>query len=139
MPVLQPRENWDKTGRWQSFDVLFKLKGAGDKDYVLGPTHEEVIAPLAKKIIFSYKDLPYSIFQIQTKFRNELRAKSGILRTREFLMKDLYSFHSNQEDLDAYFSKAAKAYKNIFKTLGLGRQTYETLASGGSFSKYSFD
>jgi len=119
--------------------VLFRLKGAGDKEYALGPTHEEVIAPLAKKIILSYKDLPYSIFQIQTKFRNELRAKSGILRTREFLMKDLYSFHSNQEDLDAYFSKVAKAYKNIFKTLGLSRQTYEALASGGSFSKYSFE
>src|SRR3989338_8546254 len=93
MPVLQPKENWQKTGRWEGLDILFKVKGSGDKEYALGPTHEEVVSPLAKKIIFSYRDLPLSVFQIQTKFRDELRAKSGILRTREFLMKDLYSFH----------------------------------------------
>lgn len=139
MPVLHPRENWEKTGRWQSFDVLFRLKGAGDKDYALGPTHEEVIAPLAKKIILSYKNLPYSIFQIQTKFRNELRAKSGILRTREFLMKDLYSFHESQEDLDKYYDKMIKVYFNIFKELGINKDTFLTLASGGSFSKYSHE
>ncbi len=137
MPVLHPKENWEKTGRWSTLDILFKLKGAGDREFALGPTHEEVIAPLAKKIILSYKDLPYSIFQIQTKFRNELRAKSGILRTREFLMKDLYSFHATQEDLDGYYEKLIKTYVNIFKELGLGKLTYRTLASGGSFSKYS--
>ncbi|MBI1866594.1 MAG: proline--tRNA ligase, partial [Candidatus Staskawiczbacteria bacterium] len=79
MPVLQPKENWQKTGRWDSLDILFKLKGSGDKEYAMGPTHEEVVSPLAKKNIFSYKDLPISLFQIQTKFRDELRAKSGIL------------------------------------------------------------
>ena len=137
MPVLQPKENWLKTGRWQNLDILFKVKGSGDKEYALGPTHEEVVSPLAKKIVFSYKDLPVSVFQIQTKFRDELRAKSGLLRTREFLMKDLYSFHATQEDLDKYYDKLAKVYLNIFKECGIGEKTYQTLASGGSFSKYS--
>jgi len=142
MPVLQPKENWQKTGRWESLDVLFKIKGNGDKEYALGPTHEEVVSPLAKKNIFSYKDLPIALFQIQTKFRDELRAKSGILRTREFLMKDLYSFHSTQEDLDKYYEKMLKVYFNIFKECGVYKggknpMTYRTLSSGGSFSKYS--
>lgn len=137
MPALNPKENWQKTGRWDSLDILFKLKGAGDREYALAPTHEEVISPLAKKIIFSYKDLPLYVFHIQDKFRNELRAKSGILRTREFMMKDLYSFHATQEDLDKYYEKAAKSYLKIFKECGIGELTYRTLASGGSFSKYS--
>ncbi|MBI3337545.1 MAG: hypothetical protein HY005_02920 [Candidatus Staskawiczbacteria bacterium] len=137
MPVLQPKENWQKTGRWDSLDILFKLKGSGDKEYAMGPTHEEVVSPLAKKNIFSYKDLPISLFQIQTKFRDELRAKSGILRTREFLMKDLYSFHTTQEDLNKYYEKLTKVYSDIFKKCGIGKVTYQTLASGGSFSKYS--
>lgn len=139
MPVLQPKENWLKTGRWNSLDILFKVKGSGDKEYALGATHEEVVSPLAKKIILSYKDLPFSIFQIQTKFRDELRAKSGILRTREFLMKDLYSFHATQEDLDKYYDKIIKVYFNIFKELGIKNKTYLTLASGGTFSKYSHE
>lgn len=137
MPVLQPKDNWVKTGRWDTLDVLFKIKGSGDKEYALGPTHEEIVSPLAKKMVFSYRDLPFSVFQIQTKFRDELRAKSGILRTREFLMKDLYSFHATQADLDEYYEKVAKSYVGIFKELGLNRITYRTLASGGSFSKYS--
>jgi len=137
LPVLQPKENWVKTGRWDSLDILFKVKGGGDKEYALGPTHEEVVSPLAKKFVFSYKDLPFSVFQIQTKFRDELRAKSGILRTREFLMKDLYSFHATQADLDAYYQKASKTYEKLFKEIGIGKLTYRTLSSGGSFSKYS--
>lgn len=137
MPALNSKENWSKTGRWDGVDVLFKLKGSGDKEYGLGFSHEEAVAPLAKKVIFSYRDLPMSVFQIQNKFRDELRAKSGILRTREFMMKDLYSFHANQEDLDAYYEVAAKAYGKIFKEAGIGEVTYRTLASGGSFSKYS--
>src|SRR3989344_6519942 len=119
MPVLQPKENWQKTGRWESLDILFKIKGNSNKEYALGPTHEEVVSPLAKKNIFSYKDLPVSLFQIQTKFRDELRVKSGILRTKEFLMKDLYSFHANQEDLDKYYEKMIKVYFNIFKECGI--------------------
>ncbi len=137
MPALNPKENWEKTDRWNTLDVLFKLKGAGEKDYALAPTHEEVVSPLAKKIILSYKDLPMAVFHIQNKFRNELRAKSGILRTREFMMKDLYSFHASQEDLDKYYDKLVKVYLNIFKQCGIGKTTYRTLASGGSFAKYS--
>ncbi len=137
MPALNPKENWQKTGRWESLDILFKVKGAGDKEYALAPTHEEVVAPLAKKIILSYKDLPFYVFHIQNKFRNELRAKSGILRTREFMMKDLYSFNATQEGLDKYYEKTIKAYLNIFKECGIGKITYRTLASGGSFTKYS--
>jgi len=139
MPVLQPKENWLKTARWNSLDVLFKVNGSGDKEYALGPTHEEVVSPLAQKNILSYRDLPFSLFQIQTKFRDELRAKSGILRTREFLMKDMYSFHTSQEDLDKYYDKITKVYFNIFKELGIGKKTYLTFASGGSFSKYSHE
>lgn len=142
MPVLHPKENWLKTGRWQDLDILFKIKGAGDKEYALGPTHEEVVVPLAKKIIFSYRDLPLYVFQIQTKFRDELRVKSGILRTKEFLMKDLYSFHSTEKDLDDYYKKATKSYLKIIDNCGIykkgkGQLTYQTLSSGGSFSKYS--
>ncbi len=137
MPSLNPKENWQKTNRWDTVDVLFKLKGSGDKDYALALSHEEVVAPLAKKMVFSYRDLPLYVFQIQNKFRDELRAKSGILRTREFFMKDLYSFHANQADLDVYYEKLAKAYGKIFKECGIGKITYQTLASGGSFSKYS--
>lgn len=137
MPVLQPRENWMKTGRWESLEILFKLKGRGEKEYALGPTHEEILAPLAKKVVFSYRDLPLAIFQIQTKFRDELRAKSGILRTREFLMKDLYSFHANEKDLQIYYEKMAQSYEKVFEECGIGKLVYRTLASGGSFSKYS--
>lgn len=139
MPALTPKENWQKTGRWDTFDALFKLKGSNEKEYALAATHEEIVSPLAKKNIYSHKDLPISIFQIQTKFRNELRAKSGILRTREFIMKDLYSFHASQEDLDSYYEKVTKAYVRIFKRCGIGKETYLTLATGGSFSKYSHE
>ncbi len=137
LPVLQPKENWIKTNRWDTLDILFKVKSSGDKEYAMGPTHEEIITPLAKKMVFSYRDLPFSVFQIQTKFRDELRAKSGILRTREFLMKDLYSFHSTQADFEVYYEKLAKVYANIYKEFGIGKITYRTMASGGSFSKYS--
>jgi len=139
MPAMHPKENWAKTGRWETLDILFKLKGTGDKDYALGSTHEEIVAPLAKKIILSYKDLPFALFQIQTKFRNEARAKSGLLRGREFSMKDLYSFHASQEDLDDYYQQATRAYFRIFERCGLGEKTYLTAASGGSFSKYSHE
>ena len=131
LPVLHPKENWVKTNRINTLqDILFRLKGNGEKEYILGPTHEEVITPLAKKVVFSYKDLPLYVFQIQDKFRDELRAKSGILRTREFLMKDLYSFHATKDDLNVYYEKAAKIYNAIFKECGIGKITYQTLASG---------
>jgi len=139
MPALAPKENWEASGRYESLDILFKTIGSDEREYVLNPTHEEVVTPLASKFIFSYRELPFAVFQIQTKFRNEKRAKAGLLRGREFLMKDLYSFHVDQADLDAYYDRAIQAYKNIFARLGLGDKTYLTYASGGSFSKYSHE
>ncbi|MDD5528335.1 MAG: His/Gly/Thr/Pro-type tRNA ligase C-terminal domain-containing protein [Patescibacteria group bacterium] len=139
MPVLIPKENWAKTGRWETLDVLFKLKGEDEKEYALGATHEEVITPLCRKFLFSYRDLPIMPYQIQIKFRNELRAKAGIMRGREFLMKDMYSFHADQADLDRFYEVAKQAYFKIFERLGLGGITYLTYASGSSFSKYSHE
>ncbi|MBU3965429.1 hypothetical protein KKG29_01795 [Patescibacteria group bacterium] len=139
MPALHPKENWQKTGRWESFDALFKLKGGDKKEYALGATHEEILVPLAKKHISSYKDLPRYIYQIQTKFRDEVRAKSGLLRGRQFLMKDLYSFHADEKDLNSYYEKIKDAYWKIFERAGIKDKTYLTLASGGTFSKYSHE
>lgn len=139
MPALHPRENWDQTGRWDKVDILYKLKGAGDRDLCLGPTHEEVVTPLIGRFIQSYRDLPKSVYQIQTKFRNEARAKSGLLRGREFRMKDLYSFHSTQEDLDTYYERVLQAYHKVYKRCGLGEITLLTYASGGIFSKFSHE
>jgi len=89
LPTLAPKENWQKTGRWESLDILFKIAASDKKEYALNPTHEEVVTPLAGKFINSYRELPFAVFQIQTKFRNEKRAKAGLLRGREFTMKDL--------------------------------------------------
>jgi len=139
LPALHPREIWDQTGRWDKVDVLFRFKGAGDRDLCLGPTHEEVVTPLIGSFIRSYRDLPTAVYQIQTKFRNEARAKSGLLRGREFRMKDMYSFHETQEDLDAFYEKTIGAYNNVFKRCGLGEKTVLTYASGGIFSKYSHE
>ncbi|MEK7553167.1 MAG: aminoacyl--tRNA ligase-related protein, partial [Patescibacteria group bacterium] len=133
MSALQPKENWIKTGRWDSMDDLYKIKDVSKREFALGPTHEEIIFPLLKNTIFSYKDLPVYIYQIQNKFRMELRAKAGLLRGREFLMKDFYSFHTDEKDRDDYYDFMAKAYKNIFNILGIGDKTYYTLASGGTF------
>lgn len=132
--VLMPKELWEKTGRWESFgDTLFKLKDRSGKDYVLGPTHEEIVGELVRKIIRTYKDLPMAIFQIQDKFRDEARPKAGLLRVKEFMMKDLYSFHQNRKDLDAYYEEVKKAYLRIFNRCGL--KVYVVEASGGSFTK----
>jgi prolyl-tRNA synthetase len=139
MPTLQPKENWEKTGRWSTMDDLYKVKDASGKEMALGPTHEEVIVPLMTKFVSSYKDLPFAAYQFQNKFRMELRAKSGILRGREFLMKDLYSFHLDEKDLDEYYEKSKTAYFKIFERAGLKEKTYLTFASGGSFSKYSHE
>lgn len=140
MPALQPKSNWETTGRWNTLDSLIKFSTFYTKnEYALGPTHEEIVSPLAKKFIFSYKDLPTAVFQIQTKFRDEKRAKSGLLRGREFSMKDLYSFHVDEKDLDDYYEKAKSAYEKIFKKAGIGNFTYLTFASGGTFSKHSHE
>jgi len=139
MPAMQPKENWLATGRWDTLDVLYKVKDSEGREVALGPTHEEVIVPLAKQFISSYKDLPFAAYQFQDKFRMEKRAKSGILRGREFKMKDLYSFHANEDDLKMYYDIIKKAYTEIFKRVGIGHKTYLTYASGGSFSKYSHE
>ena len=140
MPALQPADGWQQTGRWDTMaDILFKLKGAGERDLTLGPTHEEIVTPLIGAFVNSYRDLPVSVFQIQTKFRNEPRAKSGLLRGREFRMKDMYSFHASEADLDAYYKTAQQAYEKVFRRCGLGDITYLTYASGGAFSKYSHE
>ena len=119
--------------------MLYKLKGAGDSDLALGPTHEEVVTPLITSYIASYRDLPAQVYQIQTKYRNEKRAKSGLLRGREFRMKDMYSFHESQESLDEFYKLATDAYHRIYQRCGLGEITLLTYASGGSFSKYSHE
>ena len=139
MPVLHPKENWEATGRWDTMDCLFKIKGSGGADMALGPTHEEIVTPLVQAYILSYHDLPRAVYQIQTKFRNEARSKSGLLRGREFLMKDMYSFHSDEADLDQYYAKVEKAYEKIWNRLGLGDKTLKTYASGGAFSKFSHE
>ncbi len=138
MSALQPKEAWLTTGRWDTVDVLFKVPSQTGKEYALGCSHEEMVTPLVQANVHSYKDLPVSVYQIQTKFRDELRAKSGVLRGREFLMKDMYSFHRTQEDLDAYYARVIEAYGRVFERCGLAVKIVE--ASGGMFSdKYSHE
>ncbi|MDA1169274.1 MAG: His/Gly/Thr/Pro-type tRNA ligase C-terminal domain-containing protein [bacterium] len=140
MPALSPTELWETTGR-TGIDVLFEARGANDASrkrndgqYILNSTHEELITPLAQKNRQSYKDFPFAVYQIQTKFRNEERAKSGLMRGREFRMKDMYSFHTSEEDLLAFYETAKQAYMNIFSRLGIGEDTKITKASGGDFT-----
>ncbi|MFA5791836.1 MAG: aminoacyl--tRNA ligase-related protein [Candidatus Paceibacterota bacterium] len=139
MSTFQPKENWEKTGRWNAMDDLYKVSDSSNREVALGPTHEEIVVPILKNYINSYKDFPVSIYQIQNKFRMELRAKSGMLRGREFVMKDMYSFHTNQEDFEKFYEKMKDVYKTIFKRVGIGHLTYITFASGGTFSKYSHE
>jgi len=133
MPALVEKKYMEPTGRW-NLDVGFFAKGLNDKEanYVLGWSHEEVLTSIASKYVSSYKDLPFSAYQIQTKFRNEPRAKSGLLRGREFMMKDLYSFHTTDEDMENYYQKARVAYSNVFERCGL--KSLYTLAGGGVFT-----
>lgn len=134
MPALHPRSLWDATGRWEKMEkIMYQFKDHSGKEVGLGPTHEEVIASVAKAVIESYTDLPLSVYQIQTKFRDEARAKSGLLRGREFTMKDLYSFHTDTASLDIFYNDVKKAYLNIFSRCGL--RSFVTEASGGDFSK----
>ena len=140
MPSLQPKENWEKTGRWDTVDSLFRFTSHYSKiDFALGPTHEEVVSPLVKKFNLSHKDLPVYLFQFQNKFRDEKRAKSGILRAREFVMKDFYSFHKDEKDMENYYESMKERYKSVFDRCGIGEKTYMTFASGSSFSKYSHE
>lgn len=137
MPALHPKELWEKTGRWDSFDALFRLKSRGESEYALGPTHEEVLYSLLTHYVASWRDLPVKVYQMQTKFRDEPRAKSGLLRGREFRMKDLYSFHANAEERDAYYEKVKEAYRRIFARLGL--DAVQARAGGGTFSDVSLE
>jgi prolyl-tRNA synthetase len=135
---LQNPELWKKTDRWEQ-DVWFKTALNVGGELGLGWTQEEAITHMVSQHVSSYRDLPFAAYQIQTKFRNEERAKSGIMRGREFLMKDLYSFHTDQKDLDAFYERATEAYQNVFNRAGIGDKTFITFASGGAFSKYSHE
>ena len=141
LTALQQKDAWEASGRW-SDDVMvvwFKTKLANGSELGLAPTHEEPLTKLMKSFISSYKDLPVYPYQFQIKFRNELRSKSGLMRGREFWMKDLYSFSRTQEEHDAFYEKISEAYDRVYARLGLGEITYKTFASGGSFAKYSHE
>jgi len=138
LPALHPKEIWEKTDRWK-YPEMFKLKDRREKEYSLGWTHEEIISFVLSKFVHSVKDLPVAVFQIQTKFRDELRSKGGLLRTKEFIMKDLYSFHETDEDLDRYYEIVKEAYFKIFERCQIKEKTFLCLASGGAFSEYSHE
>jgi len=136
MTTLQDPEIWKKTGRWNDsvVDNWFKTKLVNGNDLGIANTHEEPMTAMLREFVSSYKDLPLYTYQFQTKFRNELRAKSGIMRVREFLMKDLYSFSKTEEEFKEFYEKCAEAYMKIFERVGLGDKTYRTVAAGGSFT-----
>lgn len=141
MSTLQRKELWQETGRWSDevVDVWFKSQLQDGTDIGFGWTHEEPIVDMLRGVIKSYKDLPLSVYQFQNKLRNELRAKSGIMRGREFIMKDMYSLHATKEDLDAYYQSVIAAYGRCYEQLGIGDDTYVTFASGGAFTKFSHE
>ena len=141
MSTLQCKETWQETGRWSDdlVDVWFKSHLQDGTEVGFGWTHEEPIVDLLRNYLKSYKDLPISVYQFQNKLRNELRAKSGIMRGREFVMKDMYSVHASKEDLDKYYNAAIEAYKRCYNRFGIGDETYVTFASGGAFTKFSHE
>lgn len=141
MSALQRKELWLETGRWsdEKVDVWFKSQLQDGTEVGFGWTHEEPIIEMLRGYLKSYKDLPISVYQFQTKLRNELRAKSGIMRGREFVMKDMYSVHATAEQLDDYYNKTIEAYKRCYDRMGIGEDTYVTFASGGAFTKFSHE
>jgi prolyl-tRNA synthetase len=141
MTNLQRRDTWEVTGRWsdEAVDVWFKTKLQDGVELGLAWSHEEAIMEMMEQFVASYKDLPVSVYQFQTKLRNELRAKSGIMRGREFVMKDMYSLHASKEDMDQYYDRVIEAYKKIYDRLGIGAETFVTFASGGAFTKFSHE
>ncbi len=141
MTALQDKKLWETTNRWDDavVDNWFKTKLKNTAEVGLGFTHEEPLTSIMTEYVDSYRDLPIYTYQFQTKFRNETRAKSGIMRGREFLMKDLYSFSRDEKEHNEFYEKAKEAYSHIFNEVGLGDRTYMTFASGGSFSKYSHE
>lgn len=141
MTNLQRKDTWEGTGRWsdEAVDVWFKTKLQDGTELGLAWSHEEAIMEMMQQHVESYKDLPISVYQFQTKLRNELRAKSGIMRGREFVMKDMYSLHATEEDMDQYYNQVIAAYQKIYHRLGIGDETYVTFASGGAFTKFSHE
>ncbi len=141
MSALQRPDTWQATGRWDDdvVDVWFKSELKDKSPVGFAWSHEEAIVEMMKQHITSYKDLPQSVYQFQTKFRNELRSKSGIMRGREFVMKDMYSVHTTEHDMDVYYDKVIEAYKRVFDRLGIGDKTFVTFASGGAFTKFSHE
>jgi prolyl-tRNA synthetase len=141
MTNLQSKALWEKTTRWDEsiVDVWFKTKLQDKTEVGLAWSHEEPILEMMQQYVSSYKDLPTSVYQFQTKLRNELRAKSGIMRGREFVMNDMYSLHANADDLDEYYEKVKQAYLRIYERLGIGEETFVTFASGGAFTKFSHE
>lgn len=141
MSSLQKRETWEETGRWDDevVDVWFKSRLKDDTEVGFGWSHEEAIIEMVKQYLESYKDLPINVYQFQTKMRNELRAKSGIMRGREFIMKDMYSCSTDAEQHDAFYEGAIEAYNRVFERLGIGKDTYVTFASGGAFTQFSHE
>lgn len=141
MTALQKREIWEPSNRWndETVDDWFKTKLKNNTELGLAFTHEEPLTNIMKNFISSYKDLPLYAYQFQTKFRNELRAKSGIMRGREFIMKDFYDFSLDKKQHDDFYEEMKVVYQNIFTRVGLGEQTFLTISSGGSFSKYSYE
>jgi prolyl-tRNA synthetase len=133
MATLHPSEPWKQTGAWDMVDVLFKIQSRTEKEYAMGQSEEEIVTPIAQTYITSYKDLPKAIYQIGNKYRDELRAKSGVMRGREFRMKDMYSFHATQEDFDTFYAISKTAYLKVFERCGLIAKATE--ASGGSFTQ----
>ena len=141
MTNLQRKELWETTGRWddEAVDIWFKTKLKNDMELGLAWSHEEPITEMMKNYVSSYRDLPISVYQFQTKLRNELRTKSGIMRGREFVMKDMYTYAQSAEELQKLYDDATEAYKKVFQRIGLGDITYITSASGGAFTKYSHE
>ena len=141
MSSLQRKETWEGTGRWsdEAVDVWFKSRLKDDTEVGFGWSHEEAIVEMMQQYVRSYKDLPQSVYQFQTKLRNELRAKSGIMRGREFVMKDMYSMHASQEDCDQYYQQVIEAYLRCYQRFGIGDSTFVTFASGGAFTKFSHE
>lgn len=141
MTAIQNPDPWKKSGRWDDnvVDIWFKTLLKNGSEVGLATTHEEPLTKLLSQQVNSYKDLPLYVYQFQTKFRNEPRPRSGLLRAREFIMKDLYSFNTNKESHEEYYERAKQAYIKIWERLGIGKHTYLTFASGGTFSKYSHE
>ena len=141
MTTLQSKELWEKTNRWsdETVDIWFKSRLKNDTEVGMAWSHEEQITEMMKEYLNSYRDLPANVYQFQTKLRNEIRAKSGIMRTREFVMKDLYSYSRTEQEHKIFYDKVTKAYLSIFKKVGLGDVTFFTFASGGAFTQFSHE